>query len=88
MSMRVLTTAVTVPMLMIAAAVASASAPTTHDLLYLGQLLMCWVMHIDHLASKVKRLASQRMVEVHHYDVVLHLLHGAHHMLAFSIHHG
>ena len=59
-----------------------------HHLFHLGQFLSRRLVHVGHLSGEVQRLARQRVIEVHHYDVVLHLQHGAVHVLPLGAHHG
>ena len=50
-------------------------------------LFRCRFVYVNYLAAEMQSLASQRMVEVHYHDIILHFQYRAVHTVAIRIHH-
>ena len=65
----------------------TASAATFSHGRELGDLLCCGLANLQYRTAEVQGLACQRVVEVHHDDVLFYLQYGAIHAMALRVHH-
>ena len=69
------------------AAIAVATTTAVSQGCALCDLLCAGLTHLDHLAAEMQGLACQRVVEVHHDHILLHLQYGAVHAMPLGVHH-